>query len=139
MTDLPPRKRGRPTKEEAAAREQAAKEAQAKQQQEDSFLDEKLSAPIKRRKTKLQPDDDTLRTISELAKLFCTQEEIAAVLGVTKRTLTTFLGENPEAYEAWEDGMQHAKISLRRKQLGLADRNAPAAIFMLRMAVPPHD
>lgn len=130
MKDLPPRKRGRPTKEEVAAREQAAQEAQAKQDKEGAFLDDKLAAPIKRRKTKLQPEDDTLRTISELAKLFCTQEEIAAVLGVTSRTLINFLNEYPEAREAWEDGMQHAKISLRRKQLGLADRNAPAAIFL---------
>lgn len=130
MTDLPPRRRGRPTKEEAAAREAAAQAATKKVDEENAFLDEKLSQPIKRRKTKLQPDDETLRTISELAKLFCTQEEIAAVLGVTKRTLSSFLGDNPEAHDAWEDGIQHAKISLRRKQLALADRNAPAAIFL---------
>jgi hypothetical protein len=130
MTDLPPRRRGRPTKEEAAARELAAQEAAAKQDEKDSFLDDKLAEPLKKRKTMLQPDEDTLRTIFELAKLFCTQGEIAAVLGCVTRTFQNFINEYPEARDVWEDGLQHAKVSLRRKQLALADRNAPAAIFL---------
>jgi len=130
MTDLPPRRRGRPTKAEAAAREAAAKEAAAKEAKETAFLDELLAAPVKRRRTILQPDDDTLRTISEIAKLFCTQEECAGILGVSKRTLTNFFNEYPEAREVWDDGLQRAKVSLRRKQFGLADKNAPAAIFL---------
>jgi hypothetical protein len=129
MTDQP-RRRGRPTKEEAAAREAAAKASAEKQAEETAFIDEVLAKPVKRRNTKLQPDEDTLRTISELGKLFCTQEELAAVLGVCRRTISSFLGECAEAKEAWEDGLMHAKVSLRRKQLALADKNAPAAIFL---------
>ena len=129
--ELPKRRRGRPTKEQAAAYAAAAQEKQKKDNEETAYLDEVMARPIKRRAdSKLDPDEDTLRTIGELGKLFCTQEEIAAVLGVTARTLITFLNDNPEARAAWEDGLQHAKISLRRKQLGLADRNAPAAIFL---------
>lgn len=133
MTDTPKRKRGRPSKAEIAARQAALTAAAEKSSAspEDNFLESKLSEPVKlRRNTILQPDDDTLRTVSELAKLFCTQKEIAAVLGVTERTFSSFLRDNPEARDAWEDGMQYAKISLRRKQLSLADKNAPAAIFL---------
>jgi hypothetical protein len=129
MTDQP-RRRGRPTKEEAAAREAAAKASSEKSAEETAFLDDVLAKPVKRRNTKLQPDEDTLRTISELGKLFCAQEEVAAVLGVCRRTLSSFLGECTEAKESWEDGLMHAKVSLRRKQLALADKNAPAAIFL---------
>ena len=129
MTDIP-RRRGRPTKEEAAARKAAADAAAQKDAEETAFLDEVLSRPIKRRNTKLQPDEETLRSLGELGKLFCTQDEAAAVLGVCKKTFSTFLGEYTEAREAWDDGLMHAKVSLRRKQLALADKNAPAAIFL---------
>jgi hypothetical protein len=130
MTDLPPRRRGRPTKEEAAAREAAAQAAAQKDEEESAFLDELLSAPVKPRKTILQPDENTLRTLSEIAKLFGTQEEAAAILGVSRRTLTSFLNAHEMARDAWDDGIQRAKVSLRRKQFALADRNAPAAIFL---------
>jgi hypothetical protein len=125
-----PRRRGRPTKEEAAARKAASDKAAEEKAEEGAFLDEVLSRPIKRRNTKLQPDEDTLRSLGELGKLFCTQDEAAAVLGVCKKTFSTFLGEYPEARESWDDGLMHAKVSLRRKQLALADKNAPAAIFL---------
>lgn len=82
------------------------------------------------RRAALQTDEETLRTISELAKLLCTQKELGAVLGVSERTLNKFLSENEVAYAAWEDGMQFGKLSLRRKQFALADKNAPAAIFL---------
>jgi hypothetical protein len=132
MSDLPPRRRGRPTNEEKAAREAAAKAKSEKDAKETEFLDDVLAKPIKRRSanSKLHPDEDTLRTIGELGKLFCTQEEVAAVLGVCRKTFQTFLAEVPEAREVWDDGLMHAKVSLRRKQLGLADKNAPAAIFL---------
>ncbi|MGJ4953043.1 hypothetical protein [Bradyrhizobium sp. HKCCYLS20291] len=130
MTDLPKRRRGRPTKEEAAAREAAAKAAAEKEAKETEFLDELLARPIGRRKTKLQPDEDTLRALAEIARLFGTQDEAAAILGVSPRTLTNFFNVYPEAREVWDDGLQHAKVSLRRKQMALADKNAPASIFL---------
>ncbi|MEH2517468.1 hypothetical protein V1279_003041 [Bradyrhizobium sp. AZCC 1610] len=130
MTDLPPRRRGRPTKEEAAAREAAAKAAQEKEAEEGAFLDELLNAPVQPRKTKLQPDADTLRALSEIAKLFGTLDEAASILGVSRRTMTNFLNEYELARDAWDDGIGRAKVSLRRKQFALADKNAPAAIFL---------
>lgn len=130
MTDLPKRRRGRPTKEEAAAREAAAKAAAEKEAKETAFLDELLARPIGPRKTKLQPDEDTLRALAEIARLFGTQEEAAAILGVSPRTLTNFFNAYPDAREVWDDGLMHAKVSLRRKQMALADKNAPASIFL---------
>jgi DNA-binding CsgD family transcriptional regulator len=135
MTDKP-KKRGRPSKAEVAARKAAEEEANITKAaspdgQSAEFLDLILSEPVKiGRKTILQVNEETLRTIAELAKLCCSQKEIAAVLGVSEKTLNTFLRDNEVAYAAWEDGQQHGKISLRRKQLALADKNAPAAIFL---------
>jgi hypothetical protein len=129
MTDTP-RRRGRPTKEEAAARAAAAHDEQKKQAKEDEFLDLKLAEPLKKRKGMLEPDEDTLRTLFELGKLFCTQDEAAAVLGCSKRTLAYFFAECEIARDTWDDGLQHAKVSLRRKQMALADKNAPASIFL---------
>jgi hypothetical protein len=129
MTDQP-RRRGRPTKEESAARAEAAQAASKKQSEEGAFLDELLARPIGARKTKLQPDEDTLRSLAEIARLFGTQDEAAAILGVSSRTLSNFFNIYPEAREVWDDGLMHAKVSLRRKQMALADKNAPASIFL---------
>jgi len=129
MTDLPPRKRGRPSKADIAAREAAAANP-PEPSAEDQILDEMLARPHQGRKAILTDDEETRRVIHELAKIGATQKEIAAVLGVSDRTLQNFLYDNPTAYEAWEDGQQKMKISLRRKQLSLADKNAPMAIFL---------
>jgi hypothetical protein len=123
------RKRGRPSKSDLAARH-AAEEAEAMSLPDFDWLSRKLAEPIKSGRSILQPDNDTLRVIAELARLFCTQAEIAAVLGVSRRTLQTFLYAHEVAHRAWEDGLQYAKISLRRKQLALAERSAPVAIFL---------
>src|SRR6185312_4616298 len=49
---------------------------------------------------------------------------------VCRKTFQNFLADCEEARDVWDDGLMHAKVSLRRKQLGLADKNAPAAIFL---------
>src|SRR5258706_4738906 len=125
MSGFPKRRVGRPTKEEQAARTAAAQDKQKKDNEETEFLDEVLAAPIKRRNTKLQPDEETLRTIGELGKLFCTQEEVAAVLGVCKKTFTNFLGSCPESRAVWDDGLMHGKASRRPKQLTPAANTRP--------------
>lgn len=71
-----------------------------------------------------------LRTLASLGKLFCTQEEVAGYLGVSRGTIRALFEREPITKETFENGLQHAKISLRRKQLALADKNAPAAIFL---------
>jgi len=98
---------------------------------DDGFLELKLlERDTPKRRTKLEADPDTLRSIFLLAKLFCTQEETAGFLGVGRATFQRFLYDNQEAKEAWEDGQQHAKISLRRKQLARCDKSDTMNIFL---------
>lgn len=99
--------------------------------QEPDFLERELAKPVRYGpRPKLEPDETTLRLIGELARLFATQKEIAGVLGVAQSTFHLFMSNHEEAREVYENGLQHAKISLRRKQLALADKNAPAGIFL---------
>ncbi|TXM68185.1 hypothetical protein [Methylobacterium sp. WL120] len=143
MTRPTGRPRGRPRKDAEAEVEDvgklkwkdvhAAREAEddAKPQTSEDFLTEALSKPVRYRPPfKLDPDDQTLRLIGELAKLFATQAEIAGVLGVSRGTFIDFMNRHEEARLVFDNGIQHAKISLRRKQLALADKNAPAGIFL---------
>jgi len=131
MSKLPPRRRGRPSKADIAAREEAAKEeALTAEALNSAFLDGIMSRPIGKRQSLLNATEENIRIISELAKIGATQKEIGSVLGVSDRTLRDFFQDCVPAREAWEDGIEHAKISLRRKQLSLADKNAPMAIFL---------
>jgi hypothetical protein len=126
----------KPWKQIHAAREaedearEAAKSA-APEMSNEEFLDEELKKPVRYgRRPKLEPDEATLRLIGELSKLFATQAEIAGVLGVPRMTFVDFLNRHDEARDVFDNGQAHAKISLRRKQLALADKNAPAGIFL---------
>lgn len=119
-----PRKVGRPTKAEAESE-------RLQRTPDDEFMEQLMLEPVKTERVKLlNLDEPTLKTIAALAKLFCTQEEIAGVLGCSLSTFSHFLRENPRAKDVWEDGLKHAKISLRRKQLAMADKSAPVAIFL---------
>src|SRR5262245_48653262 len=72
------------------------------------------------RPPKLSDDDKTLHTIRELGKLACTQIEAAGFLGVHRDTLGDFLRTSKKALEAWENGLQVAKVSLKRAQMQAA-------------------
>jgi hypothetical protein len=78
----------------------------------------------------LQPDEKTLALISGLRQIFATRAEIAAVLHVGETTLFDFCNTFPEAKAAYEDGIGIGRVSLRRKQFKLADKNALMAIFL---------
>ena len=62
----------------------------------------------------------------ELAGIFCTQEEIAGILGVSASTLK----HSKKFLHIYKRGQEGAKMSLRRKQFKLADTNAGMAIFL---------
>ena len=72
----------------------------------------------------------SLRDVRKLARLQCTREEAAAFLGIRKQTFNALIEANEKVKEAWEQGKQLGKISLRRKQFKLADDSAPMAIFL---------
>lgn len=135
MTDLPKRRRGRPSKADVAAREAMAAEiereaAASAEAAEDAYLDEVLNQPFQRRRRGIQPTPENLRIVYSIAKLAATQAEIAAALGIALRTFQDFMTAYPEVREAYETGLEHCKMSLRRKQFKFADKNAPMAIFL---------
>lgn len=81
-------------------------------------------------KHKLVANKKTLNTISKLASLQCTNVDMAAFLGVCEKTFQTFKKENEKVNEAIEIGKGKGRISLRRKQSKLADKNASMAIWL---------
>ena len=74
--------------------------------------------------------DEGIRTIESLARIQCTDEEIAAVLGVSTDMLTN--GNNKKAFaEAKKRGIESGKASLRRMQFKAAEAgNATMLIWL---------
>lgn len=73
----------------------------------------------KPRRAKLDVNDTIngmplLDLIAQLAAYRHTKGEAAAILGVGYSTFNRFLDENQEAKEAWKDGRQICKASVRR-------------------------
>lgn len=65
-------------------------------------------------------------SVEKLASLMCTQQEIASFLGCDVRTLQ----RDEEFSRIYKKGQDKGKMSLRRKQFKLADKNASMAIFL---------
>lgn len=80
--------------------------------------------------TILKPTDDTFERIRGLARIQCTQREAAAVLGVHMNTFRTFLETHEKAAEAWCDGKEDGKASLRRNQWKMSENNPTMAIWL---------
>jgi hypothetical protein len=103
---------------------------------------EQLSAPSQRRgrPSKLQADVQTLRKIEGCARVNASMEEMATVLGVNRKTLSSFMKKNPEAREAFKRNYVNAKISLRRAQFRLAlQGNVKMAIHLGKKYLGQHD
>ena len=64
--------------------------------------------------------------VEKLANIMATQEEISAVLDISVRTLQ----RDKEFCRVYKKGLQGARISLRRKQFALADKNPTMAIWL---------
>ena len=63
----------------------------------------------------------------------CTLEEVCALLGVSDVTLNNWVKENYDGKtfsEVFKEKRELGKMSLRRKQWKLADKNASMAIFL---------
>ena len=65
-------------------------------------------------------------TVEKLANIQCTQEEIASFLGVSVRTLQ----RDEEFCRIYKKGQDNGKMSLRRIQYKLAEKNPTMAIFL---------
>ncbi len=67
--------------------------------------------------------------IKRMAEIMCTNEEIADVLGVGVDLITND-NNNAVFQAAKREGQVRGKMSLRRKQFALAEKNANMAIFL---------
>lgn len=65
-------------------------------------------------------------TVEKLANIQCTQEEIASFLGISVRTLQ----RDEEFCRIYKKGQENGKMSLRRMQFKLAEKNTAMAIFL---------
>jgi len=87
--------------------------------------------PKKRgRPQKLQPDEQTLKTLSGLARIQCTTKEAAAVLEVSEQTFFAFLERYKNAREIWDNGREYGKSSLKRNQFKMSETNPTMAIWL---------
>jgi len=64
--------------------------------------------------------------VMKLSSIMCTQEEIANVLGLSVKTLQ----RDEEFSRIYKEGQSKGKISLRRSQFKIAERNASMAIWL---------
>ena len=65
-------------------------------------------------------------TVEKLASIQCTQEEIANFLNISVRTLQ----RDEEFCRIYKKGMDNGKMSLRRIQYKLAEKNTAMAIWL---------
>lgn len=65
-------------------------------------------------------------TVEKLANIQCTQEEIASFLDISVRTLQ----RDEEFCRLFKKGRENGKMSLRRIQFKLAEKNTSMAIFL---------
>lgn len=80
------------------------------------------------RPRKLVADEATLKQITGLGRLQATVRECAAFLQVSPVTYEAFLKE-PGVRDAYDEGVGHGLLSLRRSQLRLAEKNAAMGIW----------
>lgn len=73
-----------------------------------------------------------LDQVREVAGLDGTYAEIAAVLGCSPDTVARRMDDDPAFAEAYREGREQGKTSIRRKLYKLADHNAAAAIFLAK-------
>lgn len=64
--------------------------------------------------------------VEKLANIQCTQEEIASFLGLSVRTLQ----RDEEFCRIYKKGQDNGKMSLRRMQYKLAEKNATMALWL---------
>jgi hypothetical protein len=79
-----------------------------------------------------KPLEFDLNLVRNLSRIQCTDEEIAAVLHVSERTIKRHK-KRPEFREAMEAGKAEGRVSMRRQLFKLAEGgNVAAAIFLAK-------
>lgn len=77
----------------------------------------------------------------KLCSLQCTKEEICGVLGITEKTLDRFCKrEYKQSFsQVFKEKRQIGKMSLRRSQFKLAEKNATMAIWLGKQYLDQRD
>lgn len=87
----------------------------------------KTKEPAKEKKKNGRPKKIIdYKTVEQLASIMCTQEEIASILEISVRTLQ----RDAKFCRIYKKGMDKGRMSLRRKQFTMSDRNATMAIWL---------
>lgn len=71
-----------------------------------------------------------LSDIRQLAALQCTEAEAASFFNISTKKFKEILSKFPDVADAWEQGKNLGKTTLRRKQLRLASTSSAMAIFL---------
>jgi hypothetical protein len=72
-----------------------------------------------------------MEQVEKLCRLNCTDAELAAYFGFCRKTIERERRDNPEFDAAIERGKSYGKLSLRRKQVALAEEgNATMLIWL---------
>lgn len=71
-----------------------------------------------------------LEQLARIASTFATIEQAAIILGCGRRTLLDRMRLDRATKDAWEDGLQRGKYSLKRLQWRHANGNGSAAVNM---------
>lgn len=70
------------------------------------------------------------KDVERLARLQASESEAAAFLDIRLTTFRELLRTSESVKNAWKRGAELGKVSLRRKQMRLAEVNASMAIFL---------
>ncbi len=84
------------------------------------------------------PLEIDLEELEKLGGLQCTKEDAAAWFGCSLNTIKRRLREDVYR-EVWERGLGKGRVSLRRKQMDLAEKNATMAIFLGKQILGQRD
>jgi hypothetical protein len=77
------------------------------------------------------PTPINLDVVRRAAGIGCTVDEIAAVLGVPRRTLYDRMDQDPEIQRALDEGRDYGRATLRRLQWKLANEGNPTTQIWL--------
>jgi len=86
------------------------------------------------------PAEIDLELLAQLARIHCTDAEMASILGVCLRTFATRKAEDPEFLHVYEKAKAEGCRSLRRSQWELAEKgNATAQIWLGKQVLGQRD
>ncbi len=100
----------------------------AKQPSKKAPAKRKSKAKAKRPRGRPEKSID-LDELEKLAAIHCTYEDIAGWFGVAKMTVIRRM-KRADYRKRYEDGIAKGRVSLRRSQFKLAEKNATMAIFL---------